>query len=366
MKLNNSNDKVCIIFPGNIFTTPFLKRYTDVLENAQVKYDYVYWNVMKIEERSGACNSYVLDYKITPLDHPIRKFLGYYKFFHLASRVIKKNNYKRIICLTSVPAVMLCNILVKKYRGRYIVDIRDYYMERKKLFYLREKRAIENSGISVISSPGYKVFLPKYDYCIAHNVNWLSANELSIFADIHKGSKKTLQLSYVGNMRFIDSDKKLLSFFANDERFHINMCGRGYSALRKFCNDNEIANVTIVDWFPPEKTLYYYQNADMILNLYGNGSPTVDYALSNKLYYATQLHKPIIVCPDTYMEEIADRYGVGFTFDYNDELIKDKLYEYYNTLSWNTFNSGCEKFLADIRIDDELFESRLNDFVIRT
>ena len=42
---DNKKNRVCIIFPGNIFTTPFLKRYTDILKQVRVDYDVVYWDL---------------------------------------------------------------------------------------------------------------------------------------------------------------------------------------------------------------------------------------------------------------------------------------------------------------------------------
>ena len=100
-----------------------------------------------------------------------------------------------------------------------------------------------------------------------------------------------------------------------------------------------------------------------VLNLYGNGSPTVDYALSNKLYYAAQLRKPILVCPKTYMEKITTKYGFGFVLDLDKPLIKDELFKYYNSMNWDFFSENCVRFLEDVRRDDELFVNHVIEFL---
>ncbi len=356
-------DRVCIIFPGNVFTTPFLQRYTDILKEEKVDFDLVYWDAAGVKETTDATESYILRYAMSPLDSAVKKLIGYYRFYRMALKAIRSSRYKRVICLTTVPAVLLCKTLIKRYDGKYIVDIRDYFKEGNKIYFKKEKKAIEHSYLSVVSSPGFAEFLPEYSYLVAHNINWIDPEVLNKIRCIPNGKKDIIRLSYIGNMRFIELDKQLLSVFSNDNRFHINLIGKGYSILQEYCNEKGIKNVTIVDWFPPERTLEFYENTDIVLNLYGNGSPTVDYALSNKLYYAAQLRKPILVCPNTYMEKITAQYGFGFVFYQDDPLIKDKLMEFYNSINWSLFNHNCDTFLDDVRRDDNIFVEKVKEFL---
>ena len=227
-----------------------------------------------------------------------------------------------------------------------------------------EKKAIDNSSITVISSKGFENFLPAHDYVVAHNIIWLPP-EVTALSRAEKKPNKPISLSYIGNMRFPEKDKEMLLAFANDVRYHISLFGRGYSSLESFCKEHEIKNVTIVDWFPPEKTLEFYSQTDIVLNLYGNDSPTVNYALSNKLYYSAQLGKPILVCPNTLMEKVTCEGGFGFSFDLFDSTAKDRLYDYYNSIDWKQFYDKCDAFLDSVKKEDNAFMQAVSTFLVQ-
>lgn len=355
-----SNGRVCFIIPGNMFSTPYLQRYLNLLHKP---YDLVLWNCRGIEERSQATKQFVLDYEMSSSSSKIKKTVGYIKFKLLAEKVIRRENYDAVLALTGNTAVLLSGTLSRRYDRRYLVDIRDYYKENLKWYYAIEKRTIGHSGIAVISSEGYRSFLPEHDYVIAHNINYLPEATIDSARNSVERFKERLVLSYIGNMRFAEQDKRLLSFFANDERFHINLFGNGYGKLSGYCQEQGINNVKIIDWFPPEETIGYYLKTDIVLNLYGNNSSLLDYALSNKLYYAAQLGKPILVCSGTYMETVSKQYGFGFTLDLNNESSKNALLQYYNTIEWNQFFADCDLFLAKVAKEDTAFESAVSNFI---
>jgi len=68
---------------------------------------------------------------------------------------------------------------------------------------------------------------------------------------------------------------------------------------------------------------------------------------------------PILVCPDTYMEEISTEYGFGFCFDLNDENAKEKFYEYYNSINREDFYKNCDRFLDKINAEQKLFSGNI-------
>ena len=100
----------------------------------------------------------------------------------------------------------------------------------------------------------------------------------------------------------------------------------------------------------------------MILNLYGNNSPNLDYALSNKLYYSAIYYMPILVCPNTFMATIVKKYGLGFVFDKDDENILDSLYEYYNNLDWKEYINNCDKFITEIKNELDIHKQKISEF----
>lgn len=252
-------------------------------------------------------------------------------------------------------------ILRKLYKGKYVIEIRDYWKEKNRLYYIMEKRAIDNSYMAVISSPAYRRFLPEYDYIQAHNVNIFPENVIESIRN-RVNEKMPIVVSCIGGAKNLEYDKKVLLRFKNDNRFLIQYIGRGYEALIPFCESNNITNIHIEGMFPQEKTLSYYEQTDIILNLYGNNKPSVDYALSNKLYFAAQMEKPILVCPHTYMAEISTQNGFGFVFDVDDTYAPDKLYDFYKTLDRKQMHEKCCAFLNKVANDMQTYEETIRSF----
>ena len=102
---------------------------------------------------------------------------------------------------------------------------------------------------------------------------------------------------------------------------------------------------------------------DMINNLYGNNSMLLDYALSNKLYYAALLGLPILVSPDTYMEEVACSYGFGYSVNINSDTVCDDIYNYYKNLIGKNFTLPVS-ILLDVNKDNEQFKNAIKNYII--
>lgn len=117
-------------------------------------------------------------------------------------------------------------------------------------------------------------------------------------------------------IRYQDQNKKIIDLFNNDDRFQNNFIGKNAFELKDYITERHIKNVRLVDQFPTEKTLDYYAVTDAILNVYGNHTPLLDYALSNKLYFATALAIPILISKDTFMEKVSLENDFGFVVDF--------------------------------------------------
>ena len=89
--------------------------------------------------------------------------------------------------------------------------------------------------------------------------------------------------------------------------------------------------------------------------MYGNKNPHLNYALSNKLYFSAQLGIPIVVCPDTYMEEISKKYQLGISVDIEKPTSKDKLVDFYDNMDYKTMISGADLFLENVKRDEKIF-----------
>ncbi len=353
------NKKVCFISLGNLYLTPYLKKYENIIN---LKYDIIYWNRHNIKEESNADVVHEFRKKMEEGSNNIEKLKGYIEFRSYCKNIIKNNEYCAIFLLQTNCGMLLKNILKKHYRYRYVVDIRDYTKENNILFYKIEKKLLNYAGLAVISSKGYKKFLPQYPYVLVHNDLEINCEIIREFRNKNKNKNKIV-IGYIGLIRFHNQNKKLILKFKNDERFELMFIGKDADYLQKFCTENAIKNVKLIDRFDPNETLNYYKNIDIVNNLYGNNTPYLDYALSNKLYYSAKLGLPILVCSNTYMEEITIKNGFGYCFNLEDDNALDNLYKYYNNIEWEKFYNRCDEFMLEIKNDNENFRNKVVEFL---
>lgn len=357
--------KICMISMTNIFLCPYIKKYMSYIEE-NVKVDLIYWNRHDVEEVMPEFNKiFSFNLRINERNNYLKKFYSFIKFKEYCIRIIKQNNYKKIIILHNYMAILMQHFLQKKYQGEYVIDIRDYSFENNLVFYKLEKKAILNSGLAVISSEGYKEFLPKFHYIICHNDPQTDDLTISNFATRSLENVNPIRISFIGLVRFSEQNKKLLDMFGNDERFLLAYYGQNSEILKKYAKDNGIKNVVFKGRFPSEETIDLYMQTDIINNYYGNNTPILEYALSNKLYYAATFRIPILVCKNTYMEKIAKKFHFGIELDETKKDCVERFYQTYLSIDRNLLNAGCESFLNQVKKDNEIFRAELNKFINR-
>ncbi len=352
--------KICFITTRNVFNTTCLPKYAKILNN---QFDIIYWDQHGIEEDAGALNHYRFYYPMSYGKSKLKKIIGYIKFRSYVKKVIKKNKYDKLIVLPTQAAVLIFDELVRKYKNKFIIDIRDYTAENKKWFYEIEKRIIKNSGLAVITSPAYKKFLPDHEYIVSHNATEVSKDIITSYRNRKRKSK--IIISCIGSIRFIQQFQRVIDSFKNDDRYELRFIGRGSEHLESYIDDNQINNVVLIGRFESRDTIKYYLETDIIMNLYGNNNPFLDYALSNKLYYSAMLGAPIIVSPGTYMEEITTTKGFGFSYDITNVNMKETLYEYYSNLDWDKMYKQCDLFMKEINEENRVYISEIINFFNR-
>jgi len=337
-------------------------RYTQIFDKNNIDYDIIYWNRHNINELVNCNNIYCYNNQFDETIPKIKKIKGYLRFANFAKNILITNKYDRVIIFGTVLGVFLYPFLRYKYDKKYILDIRDYSYENIKAFYYIERCLIRNSLGTIISSEGFKNFLPPHDYILVHNIlDWDNFDKFNQAKKVK--TKKTINIIYLGFVRFIEQNKKLISKLANDDRFHITYIGKNADKLEEFIAENNISNVTLNSRLLPEETMKHYLKADVINNLYGNNKPELDYALSNKLYHAAQLRIPILVCPNTFMQELSCKYNFGIIMDLDKDHVADELYYEFNNINWKKLYKGCENFLEKVKADNLKFEKSLEQMI---
>lgn len=354
-----SESKICIITTRNIFDSPCLEKYKSLIN---LPYDIIYWDRCGIIEECGANEYYKFSDILSPTDSRLKKIKAYIKFAMYANKILSKKSYKRLIIYPTQAAWIISYQLLKKYKEKYLLDIRDYAGEKKFLLGKFTSILVQNSGLTSITSPEYREFLPQYNYIISHNIQLIDKHIVNDYR--HKKRKKEkYTLSFIGSVRFIDQQKKLIKRLANDNRFLLRYIGRGSEQLVEFCKTENISNVEFIGQFKREELSSFYLETDMAINVYGNNDPYLDYALSNKLYSAAIMGMPILVSSGTYMEKISKKYGFGIAYDFYNPNINDILFKYLDNISFTQLFYGCDNFMRVVSKQEEEYAKIVTKFL---
>lgn len=344
--------KVLLVSADNIYLTPYIKIYLKICRQKKIEYEVIYWDKNVNEQYDDD----LFHRFVVKNSSPFYKIIGYINFVRRVRKIIKSKQISFIIGLHPICNILLFPLLITKFRQKFIFDVRDYSYEKFFLVRKIEEKLVKYSSLNIISSEGYKAFLPNGKYLIAHNIPSIEPENSD-----NKKLHKPIRLSYIGLIRFMDQNKKIIDFFRNDSRFQIQFIGTNANQLRDYCKEKEVDNVVLIDTFPDSKSKDYFSQSDIILNLYGNNTPLLDYALSNKLYYAALLRKPILVCENTYMEKVSHKFGFGFTIRMKDSSELDDLYNYYNSLDRKRLRHDCDIFLAQIFRQQQQYLSQVEN-----
>lgn len=353
-----------IIFIGDLKYCPYLKKYTHILDSRNQKYEVLFWN------REGSLKPYPSNYlsfdrKSRLAKHLLLKLLDFYLYRRWLYKELRIKKYRKLIILSTLTGIILSGMLCKAYKNRYIFDIRDYSYEHIRLFYKVEERVIKNSFFTCISSEGFKEVLPRqYNYQEVHNFNEREVIFDGSFKKKSRGS--TLNLVWIGSVRYFNHQKRIIEKLYNDSRFSLVYHGTGpeFDKLRHYCEDRNITSVKFTGEYDNKNRFKLLAEADIINNSYKlQNMPEVKYLIPNRYYDSLIYRIPQLVENDTFKQKKVNEIGVGIGLDVEDEDFAGKLYNYYFEINEKEFNRSCEKELAGILEKDRQYLSRIGSFI---
>jgi hypothetical protein len=345
--------KICILSIVNVKHMSLISLYTSILDSLGLSYDIIYIDKYSKIEKTNAETVYRYNLKIEKhwsKNEKIFKYLGFRKY---AKKILTEKKYDLVIVWGVEASLMFFDYLIQKMKGKYIVNIRDYPLIKKKIVFFILKLIINNSRFTTISSNGFKSFLPEYNYINIHSLNMSILNEAQKRKGLQETTKK-IKICFIGYVRFLEKDKQLMNALKNDERYILQFFGAGSEALESFAQKEKIYNVEFIHSFDVEQTAELLLRADIINNLYGNKDIALDTAISIKYYYAAYLRIPILVYKNTYMEQISKEIGYVFDEEYND--LGDKLFNWYHSINFERFSEKCDAIINNAEKENELFK----------
>lgn len=354
--------KICIVSVVNIKHMSLISHYTSILEKKNIPYDIIYIDKYNEDEKINAQNKYVFKLNIDRSWSKSKKFFQYFKFRKYVKEILSKNEYDLLIVWRTETALLLFDYLLRKYKNKFILNVRDYCFEKNPLVYKVITKLIENSRLTTISSEGFRKFLPISQYQLLHSYN----NQLLEKMEPRRrfrNKNEPIRICFIGYVRFFDNDKRLLDTFANDERYIIQYFGSGSEILQDYCLENNIRNVEFYGKFSVEETAKFLQNADVINNLYGYNNIALDTAVSIKYYYALHLRLPILVYDNTHMSEITKSIGIGYSINQSMSNLPDDFFNWYHNLDFDKINENCKNEVFKINKNNHEFQKEFEDIL---
>lgn len=357
--------KILVIAYAPQKIAPYLKKYKKLLERAKIEYDYcTRENTDDVMDTEMENNQIVIKYK--KRRNPFHKIRGILYWRKTVIALLETGKYEKVICLTCYPAIILCDYLEKHFKNNYVVDIRDYYpFLSYPLIWRKFRKCLENDSMTVISSPGFRRWLPIQDKVYEiHNIDVDEyVNEENVLRD-ENFLKKTICIGYLGVVSYYDMNEKILSSLCNCKDYRVEYHGvyLENKRLQNYCDSMKMENVFFGGKFDVAEKKGIYKSIDIINAVYGNSSLIVTTALPNKLYDAVLYHKPIMVSKGTYLGNLVEQYCLGFAVDLEKD-IKMQIDTFCRSFNAKRFAANADFFLSECSKTNHATEKEIIDIL---
>ncbi|VBB39415.1 conserved hypothetical protein [uncultured Spirochaetota bacterium] len=348
---------ITLIFCGDLRYCPYLKRYTERLEKANVDYEVLFWN------RAGLSldvppNYHYYDRSSAESLGKIKKIKDFFGFKVWVFKHLEISKPHGLIMLSTLTGILLYE---KTKKIPYVFDIRDYSYENIGVFKELEERIIRLSSFTCISSKGFKAFLPEYPYIIAHNFNRSEIPEVREF----KKKNYPLKIVWNGTVRFFEYQKNYIDLFKNDDRFLLIYHGTGLELeqYKAYCVSKQVKNVIFTGAYDNSNKKKLLIDAAILNNCYGGRSgDELKYAISNRFYDGIVNCIPQIVEPSGYKASVSENNHIGIALGPTQDA-PDRLFTYYDAIDENEFVYSCSKLLTEIIEEDDLYIAEIDKFI---
>src|SRR5699024_1197079 len=107
------------------------------------------------------------------------------------------------VLINSLAPVMIADLVLNKYKSRYILDVRDYTYEKYSWYLKIMRQLIESSFFTSISSRGFIKFLGESDkFIVTHNISNINKAVKTTNTTNNLKNKDVISIGFVGNVRY--------------------------------------------------------------------------------------------------------------------------------------------------------------------
>lgn len=353
-----------VIFISDIAYCPYLNKYLELMDRENKKYEVLYW---KREDgfESSKKNFLYFDFESEKNRPVLHKLLDFIRYRRWLKRKIKKRNYDKLILLSTLSGMIIFDELLGRYKNKYIFDIRDFSYENISLFYQIEKQIILNSDFTCISSKGFIEFLPEnYSYKISHNFNKDDLSNINKFT--RKNHDETLNLVFIGGVRYFKHQKQIIEKLKNDKRFNMIYHGSGIELDKfiDFSRKQNVQNIKFTGRYINKCKNILLKDADILNNSYlSDKFMEVKFAISNKYYDGIIYGIPQMVEHGTYKAKLVEKKELGISLKTSEQNFADMLYDFYHSIDIEKFNEKTFRELNKIIVEDKVYEAAIIKFI---
>ena len=352
--------KVALLLPAEPEKAPYIQYYIDVFKEKGIEYDVISWN------RSGN-NTKVLE-RLIMYEAPspdtlsnIKKVRGFWGFKQFVEKTVRQKQYDRLVVHTIMLAVFMSSFLKRYYGGKYILDIRDE-CSLYGIMKLRLPVLLKYSFCNVISSWGFKTWLPEAEYVISHNIGFRWKEKMNMPAPDSFFHHQPLDILTIGQIRHFDGNRVLIDELGNRGNMKMHFAGDGVDVPRlvEYCKEKKINNVAFSGRYLKENEDDIVSTSDFVNILLPQ--TRVQQAMANRFYLAILNYKPVIVNAESIQVEYVKKYGLGIIWEQG-TILRECIHEYILNFNRVSFCKGRHLFFHELLLDIEKFETLVMKFI---
>ena len=167
----------------------------------------------------------------------------------------------------------------------------------------------------------------------------------------------------IGQIRDFATNKTLLGELGNNKDFFMLFAGKSLiaSRLEQHSRDSSISNVSFSGYYDKVVEDSIVEKCD-IINVCMGDNVNSNCLMSNRIYLAARLRRPLLSFEGSYQAEVIKKCGLGLVISRNADVAQE-IKNYLEQLDTKVFNDSCELFLEDVAAEIKVFDESLNQFV---
>lgn len=339
--------RVAMVLGASLGMLPWNYFYLDEFLNNECEVTVISWNREGIGNENIDGRIILKEYResIDNSISKIKKIQPFYRFRRFAAKILRDEDFDLVVFSTLQIALLFYDMLLRKYKGKYIYDVRDPWFESKAFIHEMSDHIVKNADTVFISSEAFKKWLPEDEkIVVTHNVRFQDCEKYEYeLSNTEIERKDVIRIVFWGITREVKTNIKFIDVIANDPRFQLEYYGvllEESKAIFEYCKDKGIRNVAYKGTFPKDGRVQIARNTDLIHDIYMGEKENYDTRVFNKYYDGIVFEIPQITYCGGFTGECVEQYGVGVSISLS-EGDADRIYKYYKSINRELFHQNC-------------------------